>query len=175
MDNIFTLNRSQANHVGKVLNANVLKSGRLVGKIWFVQILTWIFIAFAIRSLWDIHRHNSDMLITLLPTIFYLLMALSIYLAGSSYLRQRFARAAFSDTGWILSEQVLSGSDEGVTIKAYYGSVNLLWNRLHGVIEDDQHYYLLIEPCQGFMVPKWAIKDAELQTRLASLASHIKD
>lgn len=171
MENRFTLSLPQTAQLQKILTANVLNVGRMNVMVLGVHLLTWIFVGLTVRSLWESGAQSEAVAVALLPAGLYAAIALLVFMIGIAYIKRRYARAGFSDSGWMLSEQILAATDEGVTINARFGSVRLVWTGLTGVLQDDHHYYLLIEPCQGFMVPKHAIKDTTVQAKLAALAS----
>jgi hypothetical protein len=171
MENRFTLTRADVARLHKVLNYNVMKTGDLAFKTLGLYVLVWVLIFMAGHSLWDVGKHSPFGLATLLPTAAYGVMAALLYWAGMVYLKGRYAAAGTGERGWLLQEQVLTATDDGVMLQAGFGSVQLRWTGLTSVLEDSGHYYLLIEPCQGFMVPKEVVIDASLRIKLAAIAS----
>ena len=107
---------------------------------------------------------------TTIPMV-YASIGIVIYLLGMRYLRIHFAQVRVSDRDWLLCEQVMVAADNGVMLKARFGTVYLVWEQLLGVAHDSDYYYLLIEPTQGFKVPKLGVSDPTLQVKLDDMAS----
>ncbi len=126
--------------------------------------------AIAAAALW--HAIGNKVVVTeLVPPLVYASIGVVAYLLGMRYLRIHFAQVRVRYKDWLLCEQVMVGADNGVMLKARFGTAYLIWEQLLGVAQDSDYYYLLIEPSQGFKVPKQGVSDPVLQTKLDDLAS----
>jgi hypothetical protein len=124
----------------------------------------------AAAALW---RAVGDKVIVteLVPPLVYASIGVVAYLLGMRYLRIHFAQVRVGDKDWLLCEQVMVAANNGVMLKARFGTAYLIWEQLLGVAQDGDYYYLLIEPSQGFKVPKQGVSDPVLKTKFEDLAS----
>lgn len=136
-------------------------------------VLACTFQVIAASALW---RAIGDRVIVteLVPPLMYSSFGVVAYLLGMRYLRIHFAQVRVSDKDWLQCEQVVIAADNGVMLKARFGTAYLVWEQLLGVAQDNDYYYLLIEPSQGFKVPKQGVSDPMLQIKLDDLASLTK-
>lgn len=136
-------------------------------------VLTCTFQIIAATALW---RSIGDRVIVteLVPPLMYSSIGVVAYLLGMRYLRIHFAQVRVGDKDWLLCEQVMVAADNGVMLKARFGTAYLIWEHLLGVAQDSDYYYLIIEPSQGFKVPKQGVSDPMLQVKLDDLASLTK-
>lgn len=124
----------------------------------------------AAAALW--HAIGNKVVVTeLVPPLVYASIGVVAYLLGMRYLRIHFAQARVGDKDWLQCEQVMVGADNGVMLKARFGTAYLIWEQLLGVAQDNDFYYLLIEPSQGFKVPKQGVSDPVLKIKFEDLAS----
>jgi hypothetical protein len=132
--------------------------------------VAFMFLFIAGAALW--RAVDGRVIVTeLVPPIVYASIGIVVYLLGMRYLRIHFAQARVSDKDWLLCEQVMVAADNGVMLKARFGTVYLVWEQLLGVAHDSDYYYLLIEPTQGFKVTKQGVSDPTLQVKLDDMAS----
>ncbi len=133
-------------------------------------VLAWAFQVIAVAALW---KAIDDRVIAmaLVPAVVYSFIGVVAYLLGMKYLRSYFAELRVTESDWLRSEQVLAAAEDGVILITKFGTAHLIWERLLGVAQDNDHYYFLIAPNQGFMVPKQAVRDPALQIRIDDLAS----
>lgn len=138
-----------------------------------LMVLACVFQVIAAAALW---RAVGDRVIVtaLVPPLVYASIGVVAYLLGMRYLRIHFAQVRVGDKDWLLCEQVMVAADNGVMLKARFGTAYLIWEQLLGVAQDNDYYYLLIEPSQGFKVPKQGVSDPMLKTKLDDLASLTK-
>jgi len=138
-----------------------------------LMVLAGIFEIIAGAALW---RAIGDKVVVteLVPPMVYAVIGIVAYLLGMRYLRIHFAQVRVSDKDWLLCEQVVVAADNGVMLKARFGTAYLVWEQLLGVAHDSDYYYLLIEPTQGFKVPRQGISDPALQVKLDDMASLTK-
>lgn len=124
----------------------------------------------AVAALW---RAIGDRVIAmaLVPPAVYSSIGVAAYLLGMRYLRIHFAQVRVGDKDWLLCEQVMVAADNGVMLKARFGTAYLIWEQLLGVAQDHDYYYLLIEPSQGFKVPKQGVSDPVLKIKFEDLSS----
>ena len=136
-------------------------------------VLACTFQVIAVAALW---RAIGDRVIAtaLVPPAVYSSIGVAAYLLGMRYLRIHFAQVRVGDKDWLLCEQVMVAADNGVMLKARFGTAYLIWEQLLGVAQDNDYYYLLIEPSQGFKVPKKGVSDPVLKVKFEDLASLTK-
>ena len=135
-----------------------------------VLVLACAFQLIAAAALW--HAVGNKVVVTeLVPPVVYASIGVVAYLLGMRYLRIHFAQVRVGDKDWLLCEQVMVAADNGVMLKARFGTAYLVWEQLLGVAQDSDYYYLLIEPSQGFKVPKQGVSDPVLKTKFEDLAS----
>lgn len=132
-----------------------------------------IFQLIAAAALWRAIG-NKVVVTELVPPLVYAAIGVVAYLVGMRYLRIHFAQERVNYKDWLLCEQVMVGADNGVMLKARFGTAYLIWEQLLGVAQDNDYYYLLIEATQGFKVPKQGVSDPVLQTKLDDLAKLTK-
>ncbi len=135
-----------------------------------LMVLAGTFQIIAAAALWK--AIGDRVIVTeLVPPLVYAAIGVVAYLVGMRYLRIHFAQARVGNEDWLLCEQVMVAADNGVMLKARFGTAYLIWDQLLGVAQDNDFYYLLIETSQGFKVPKQGVSDPVLQTKLDDLAS----
>jgi YcxB-like protein len=132
-----------------------------------------VFHLIAAAALW---RVIGDKVVAteLVPPMVYASIGIVAYLLGMRYLRIHFAQVRVGDKDWLLCEQVMVAAENGVMLKARFGTAYLVWEQLLGVAHDNDYYYLLIEPTQGFKVPKQGVSDPLLQVKLDDMSSLTK-
>jgi hypothetical protein len=133
-------------------------------------VLACTFQVIAVAALW---KAIGDRVIAmaLVPPVVYSSIGIAAYLLGMRYLRIHFAQVRVGDKDWLLCEQVMVAADNGVMLKARFGTAYLIWEQLLGVAQDNDYYYLLIEPSQGFKVPKQGVSDPVLKIKFEDLSS----
>ncbi|MGC3981148.1 MAG: hypothetical protein QM808_07820 [Steroidobacteraceae bacterium] len=138
----------------------------LIGVVCLFQVI-------AGAALW--HAVGDKVMVTaLVPPMVYASIGVAAYLVGRRYLRIHFAQVRVGDKDWLLCEQVMVAADNGVMLKARFGTAYLIWEQLLGVAQDDEFYYLLIEATQGFKIAKQGVSDPALKIKLDDLASLTK-
>lgn len=138
-----------------------------------LMVLAGTFQIIAVAAFWQA-IDDKAIAMALVPPVVYSCIGVVAYLLGMKYLRSYFAELRVTESDWLRSEQVLAAADDGVILVTKFGTAHLIWERLLGVAQDNDHYYFLIAPSQGFMVPKQAVRDPALQIRIDDLASLTK-
>jgi len=159
----FTLTREDFAALVTVLNANVSPKDSVLSSAFGMKVLVWASIAYTfygcakayqLETVANHHLTNAAVG-----------AAVTALLAATSYVynAKRTVARLLADSGWFLAPQTMQFHQDGVEHTSNLGRASFRWQAFIKRLEDSDRFFLLVEPGQGFVVPKRALQDTGVQ------------
>jgi hypothetical protein len=159
----FTLNRDDFAALVTALNANVSPKDSTFSIAFGLRVVVWVAIAYTFYGCAKAYAlgtiANTHLVNAVIGAAITALLATTSYV----YTARRTVKRLLAEDGWFLAPQSMRFHEDGIEHESNLGHANFRWQAFIQRIEDSERFFLLVEPGQGFVVPKRVLQEAGVQ------------
>jgi len=159
----FTLTRDDFAALLKQLNANVTPKESITSGTFALRVALWAALGYTFYCYFKAY----DLLTIANPYLSNLAIGAVITFlltATTSVLNaKRLSTRLLADDGWFLAPQAMRFHEDGIEHESKLGHAQFRWNAFIKHTEDEDRFFLFVEPGQGFVIPKRVLREDNLQ------------
>ncbi len=159
----FTLTREDFAALVTALNANVSPIDSVLSRAFGLRVLVWAGIAYTFYGCAKAYQletvANNHLTNAAVGGAVTALLAAASYV----YTARRTVARLLAGNGWFLAPQTMQFHEDGIEHTSNLGRASFRWQAFIKRLEDSDRFFLLVEPGQGFVVPKRALQESGVQ------------
>jgi hypothetical protein len=154
----FTLTSQDFSRLQKIIVRRFRRRLAVFSPQFLLRVVVWMSVGFAFAGYTRLIAENPE-IAKPLQVVAVLIVVAAVAIALMPYLSQAMLRKhMLSPTGAFLSPQTVEFTEKALVVTSAVARSEIAWAGMHSRDEDEENYYLFIDPLQALVLPRQVVE-----------------